>query len=452
MYGRRRVGKTYLVKNFFKEEFDFFFTGSFETPMKVQLNLFSGALREYSKRQMPVPKNWFEAFEQLKIFLLSLNKERIVVFLDELPWMDTPKSSFLSAFSYFWNTWASTIDGMKLIVCGSSTSWMLDKIIGDKGGLYGRASRSIYIAPFNLYEVEQFLRKKKNILWSRYQILEVYMIFGGIPYYLDMLERSLPFDQNIDNLFYRNGAPLHTEYEFLFRSLFKSSGIYRQVVETVAKKNKGLTLIELKKELKMGDGGTLSVVLDNLCKCDFIRKYSAYGKKEQGSLYQLTDLFCLYHLKFIGNQTGLDEHYWSNIKENSRMAWAGYAFEQVCLHHIEQIRSKLSIKGVLTNICTWSSPKQTDKDGTVWPGAQIDLLLCRADHIIDVCEIKYCQSLYTLTGDYVKKFRERNEIFVHFTKARDAIHTILITTYGLRENIHSGSIYATITMDDLFMS
>lgn len=452
VYGRRRVGKTYLVKYFFEEKFDFFFTGSFETPMRVQLTLFAGALKEYSGKAEPPPKNWFEAFEQLKTYLLSLNKKQVVVFLDELPWMDTPKSNFLTAFSYFWNTWASTCDGLKLIVCGSATSWMLDKIIGDKGGLYGRSSRSIYIAPFSLYEVELFLQKRKGIVWNRYQILEAYMIFGGIPYYLDMLEKGLPFEQNVDNLFYRNGAPLRTEYEFLFRSLFKSSTIYRQVVEAVAKKNKGLTLKEIKEELKVGDGGILSTVLDNLCKCDFIRKYSAYGKKEQGSLYQLTDLFCFYHQKFIGGQTGHDEHYWSNIKEGARNAWAGYAFEQLCLHHISQIRSKLSIKGVLTNVCSWSMSKQTDFDGTVWPGVQIDLLLCRGDHVIDVCEMKYCQSLYTVTGDYENRIRERNETFVHFTKTKDAIHNILITTYGLRENLHSGIFYSTVTMDDLFMA
>jgi len=451
VYGRRRVGKTYLVKNFFGEKFDFFFTGSFEASMQVQLTLFAGALKEYSGETRALPKDWFEAFEQLKSYLVTLNKQCVVVFLDELPWMDTPRSHFLTAFSYFWNTWASMRDGMKLVVCGSATSWMLDKVVGDKGGLYGRSSRSIYIAPFNLYEVEKFLSGRKGIIWNRYQILEAYMIFGGIPYYLDMLEKGLPFEQNIDNLFYRNGAPLRTEYEFLFRSLFKSSSIYRQVVETVAKKSKGLTLKEIKEELKLGDGGAISIVLDNLCKCDFIRKYSAFGKKEQGSLYQLTDLFCLYHQKFIGGRTGLDEHYWSNIKESARLAWAGYAFEQVCLHHINQIRGKLSIKGVLTNVCTWSLPKHTDKDGTVWPGAQIDLLLCRGDHVIDVCEMKYCQTLFTLTGDYEKRMRERNETFVHFTKTTDAIHTILITTYGLRENLYSGSIYSTVTMDDLFM-
>lgn len=450
VYGRRRVGKTYLVKYFFNEKFDFFFTGSFETPMKVQLSLFKTALEQYCGHSCPSIKNWFDAFAQLKAYLQGVKKKRIVVFLDELPWMDTPRSNFLAAFTYFWNSWGSTCDGLKLIVCGSATSWMLDKIIGDKGGLYGRSSRSIYIAPFNLSEVERFLRLRKGIVWNRYQILELYMILGGIPYYLDMLEKGLPFSRNIDNLFFRQGAPLRTEYDFLFRSLFRSATTYRQVVEVLATKNKGLSLIEIKAEIGVGDSGGLSEVLDNLCKCDFIRKYSAYGKKEKGSIYQLTDLFSLYFLKFIGKKTGLDEHYWTNIKEMARNAWAGYAFEQVCLHHIGQIRQALGIQGVLTNVCSWSSPKQTDSDGTEWPGVQIDLLLCRGDHVINVCEMKYCQSEFVVSGEYSEKLRQRNSTFAHFTKAKDALHTVLVTTYGLSPNLHSGSIYSTVTMDELF--
>ena len=276
------------------------------------------------------------------------------------------------------------------------------------------------------------------------------MILGGIPYYLDMLEKGLPFTQNIDNLFYRQGAPLRTEYDFLFRSLFKSATMYRQVVEVLALKNKGLTLKEIKAEMSAGDSGVLSEVLDNLCKCDFIRKYSAYGKKEKGSIYQLTDLFSLYFLKFIGKQTGQDEHYWSNLKESARNAWAGYAFEQVCLHHISQIRQVLGIHGVLTNVCSWSSPKQTDNDGTEWPGVQIDLLLCRGDHVIDICEMKYCQSEYVVSGEYAEKLRSRNATFAHLTKTKDALHTVLVTTYGLKDNLHAGSIYTTVTMNGLF--
>lgn len=451
VYGRRRVGKTYLVKEFFNEEFDFFFTGSFEAPMKAQLTLFCDALRLYSGKTWPIPKDWFEAFLQLRDYLSSINKERIVVFLDELPWMDTPKSKFITAFGYFWNSWASTRNGLTMIICGSATSWMLDKIIGDPGGLYGRVSRTIHVAPFNLHEVEQFLTQRKGIIWNRYKILELYMIMGGIPYYLDMLEKSLPFDQNINNLYFRKDAPLRTEYDFLFRSLFKSSTLYYQIVETVAKKNKGLTLKEIKENLKHSCGGKLTEAINNLCKCDFLRKYYAYGKKERGAIYQLTDPYTLFYHKFIANHPNQDERYWSNIKENEKNSWAGYAFEQVCLHHIDQIRSKLSIKGVLTNICAWSSPKQKDKDGTTWPGVQIDLLLCRNDHIIDICEMKYCQDLYMVTGEYEKHLRERQSTFVHFTKSKDAIHTIIVTTYGLKQNMYSSSIYATVTMDDLFV-
>ena len=267
---------------------------------------------------------------------------------------------------------------------------------------------------------------------------------------MDMLEKGLTFNQNIDNLFFKNGAPLRTEYDFLFRSLFKSSTIYREVVETVAKKNKGLTLKEIKEELKMSDSGTLTEVLKNLCKCDFIRKYSAFGKKGKGCIYQLTDLFSLFFLKFIGKRNGLDEHYWSNLKESGRNSWSGYAFEQVCLHHIEQIRKKIGIQGVLTNICSWSSSRQVDNNGTEWEGAQIDLLLCRGDHIINVCEMKYCQSEFAITREYADHLRKRNETFAHHTKTKDALHTTLITTYGLKENLYSGNIYAIVTLDDLF--
>ena len=459
VYGRRRVGKTFLVREFFKNQFAFYHTGV--SPLEVsgrhlvkrQLEEFFVSLRDYGLNDAVCPASWPEAFRLLRRLLEQFPADgKHVVFLDELPWMDTPKSNFLAAFTYFWNTWGSTRDGLKLVVCGSATSWMLDKVVGDKGGLYGRSSRSVYLSPFNLSEVETFLRQRKGIVWNRYQILEAYMIMGGIPYYLDMLEKGVPFTQNIDNLFFREGAPLRTEDDFLFRSLFKSAAIYRQVVEAVAKKNKGLTLKEIKDELKMGDGGGLTEVLQNLCKCDFIREYSAYGKREKGSIFQLTDLFSLYYLRFIGGRTGLDVPYWANVGDSVRQSWAGYAFEQVCLHHISQIRAALGIKGVLTNVCTWASPRQTDKDGTVWPGVQIDLLLCRGDHVIDVCEMKYSKTEFVITGNYAEHLRERNATFAHHTKTRDAIHTVLVTTYGLKHNLYSDSVYATVTMNDLFES
>lgn len=450
IYGRRRVGKTYLVKKFFDERFDFFFTGLFDTPMSVQLTLFGKALEEYSGMSVGVPKNWFDAFSSLNDYLKTIRKDKIVVFLDELPWMDTAKSNFLSAFTYFWNTWGSTMDGLKLIVCGSATTWMLDKIIGDRGGLYGRTNRSIYLAPFNLHETERFLIERKHINWTRYQMLESYMVFGGIPYYLDMLDGSQPFSVNVDSLFFRSGAPLAREYDFLFRSLFRQSASYKQVVKVLAAKKKGLTQAEIKDALKISSGGALSTVLDNLDKCDFIRQYAAYRKKERGTIYQLTDLYCLFYLTFIDGKSGLDEHYFTNLQEGRKSAWAGYAFEQVALRHIRQIRQKLSIGGVMTNICSWQSRKQVDADGTEWPGAQIDLLLCRNDNVINVCEMKFSKAEYVITAAYDNLLRQRTETFRHMTKTTDALQTTFVTTYGLAKNKYSADVQSVVTMEDLF--
>ena len=249
VYGRRRVGKTYLVKQFFNNDFDFYFTGSFETPRSTQLTLFKKELERYSGRKHLKPKDWYEAFEALREYLSSLHKERIVVFLDELPWMDTPKSGFLSAFSYFWNSWASSVPGLKLFVCGSATTWMLSKLIGDKGGMHGRVNRQIYLRPFTLFETEQFL-KVKGIDWEHYQVTEAYMTMGGIPYYLDMLEGSLSLNENIDHLFFEEGAALRTEYDFIFRSLFRDSKVYRSVVEQLATRSSGMSRKDIQEALK----------------------------------------------------------------------------------------------------------------------------------------------------------------------------------------------------------
>ena len=350
IYGRRRVGKTYLVKSFFHNQFDFYFTGMYETSRAVHLSLFRKELSRLTTEKVPPLKDWFTAFDALKDYLKTLNKEKLVVFLDELPWMDTPRSNFLAAFSNFWNTWGSTQPNLKLFVCGSATTWMLDKFVGDKGGLYGRVCRPIHLSPFTLYETEQYFLKIKGLNWGRMQILETYMIMGGIPYYLDMMETNQPLSRNIDRLFFGKDAPLRNEYSFLFRSLFKESKLYQNIVEALSLRLKGLTRKEIMSEIGIGDGGVLTLALENLCKCDFIRKYTEFGKKEKNTLYQLTDLFSLFHLRFVTKGSGQDELFWSNMQgTGAKSAWSGYAFEQVCLLHLNQIKSSMSILGILSN-------------------------------------------------------------------------------------------------------
>ena len=451
IYGRRRVGKTYLVKRFFNDQFDFYFTGLYETPKNVQLAVFASEIEKKTGQATPVPKNWFEAFSLLRKYLSTLRKRKIVVFLDELPWMDTPKSHFIQAFGYFWNSWASTQSGMKVFICGSSTTWMLSKIIGDKGGLYGRVTRQIYLAPFRLNETEEFLVKTKGVRWNRYQIAEAYMILGGIPYYLDMLEKGKPFAKSIDELLFREGAPLSTEFEFLYRSLFKDSAQYRLVVETLAEKNKGMTREELLKATNMKSGGRLTTILEDLCSCDFVRKYSAIGKSEKDAIYQLSDPFTLFYLRHVSASTHQDEQFWQNNHGlPAQNAWKGYAFEQVCLQHLRQIKLKLSILGVLCNAYSWSCKSFTDSDGTEWEGGQIDLLLDRNDEVINICEMKYSKTPFVITEDYERKLYAREATFRHVTKTRKALQHVFVTTYGVKQNEWSDIVHAQVTLDDLF--
>lgn len=452
VYGRRRVGKTYLIRRMFNDNFAFSFTGMYEVTRAVNLEQFRICLEKFSHRSVAKLKDWFCAFDALRQYLGTLEQKRIVVFLDELPWMDTPKSNFIAAFSYFWNSWGATVDSLKLIICGSATTWMLSNIIGDKGGMYGRVSRPVYLAPFSLGETELFMREIKGMELSRRQVLDIYMSLGGIPYYLDMIEKGMPLDKCIDNLFFTQGAPLKTEFDFLFRSLFKDSLVYRRVVETLAGKMRGMSRKEILTTAKIKEGGKLTEVLENLLRCDFIRKYSAIGKSERDAQYQLTDLFSLFHIRFVANNSGQDESFWSNMQgTGSRRAWSGYAFEQVCLHHIPQIKKALGISGILSNACSWTCSTFTDSTGIKWKGAQIDLLIDRNDNVINICEMKYSDGEFVIDTDYEQRLRERASLFQMVTKTKKALLHTFVTTYGVKKNMHSGIVQNEVKMDDLFV-
>ena len=449
VYGRRRIGKTFLVDTYFRQEYDFFMAGMYEATKQEQLANFAHQLSQYSKKMQPVPPDWMEAFFLLQDYLESLrNKERIVVFIDELPWFDTPRSRFLKAFELFWNSWASKQDNLKLVVCGSSTSWMTNKLIGNRGGLHNRVTRQIRLKPFNLHETELFLQSKGFDL-PRKQIVETYMVMGGTPYYLDMMRKSLSVAQNIDMLFFAENAPLRSEFDFLFKSLFNDSALYKTVVETLASKGKGLTRQEIIDASGLTDNGYLSEVLDNLERCDFIRSYNAFGKKERDVLYQLTDLYSLFYLRFLKDYSGRDEHHWSHTLDTAA-SWQGYAFEQVCLLHIPQIKKKLGISGIQTDVSSWFAKPYTDSDGTKWPGGQIDLLIDRRDGVIDLCEMKFSDKEYVITKDYDKELGDRMAVFRHHSKTRKALHLTMVTSFGVAHNAYWNNIQSEVVMDDLF--
>lgn len=443
VYGRRRIGKTYLIKQFFNDKFDFYMTGSYNSPLEDQLEDFQSQLEKYSGKEWPKPTSWRRAFRMLEKYLTSLNKQNVIVFIDELPWLDTPRSRFISALGLFWNSWGDSQRNLKFIVCGSATTWMTGKLLGDRGGLHNRVTRRIYLAPFNLYETELMLQAK-GAKWNRHQIVECYMAMGGTPYYLSKIDKKYSVSQNIDRLFFHNDGELKAEYQTLFRSLFKDATIYSRIVELLASKASGMTRKDIISELNLSDGGKLTEALNNLITCDFIREYNAFGKKEKNKLYQLIDLYTLFYLRQV-KENSHNEEYWSTrIDSPSHRAWAGYAFEQVCLHHIPQIKAALGISGVATTISSWRGVEDGKTTG------QIDLIIDRRDETINLCEMKYSLNEYDITPSYLKKVIDRMEDFRAATKTRKALHLTFVTINGLKHNAQWGMIQNEVTVDQLF--
>lgn len=445
VYGRRRIGKTFLIKEFFNNTFDYYATGIYEGSGKEELDAFCDGLYRYAEVEKGNITSWMEAFSALRDFLDTIKKPRIVVFLDELPWLDVPPSRFLKAFEWFWNSWGSTKPGLKVIVCGSATTWMVDRFINGKGGLYNRVTERIYLPPFSLRETESLLQHN-GIDWSRAMILEAYMIFGGVPFYLSMLKRSLGLDANVDELFFREKAPLKDEYSFIFRSLFKNSEYYTRLLDTIGSKNMGMTRKEIREKGNLPENGVLTKALKNLEMCDFIRKYSAYGKKERDAIFQLTDLSVLFFKRFVENYNGRDLKHWTNMVDNpTRTSWTGIAFEQVSLLHLEQIKRALGISGVSTEACSWQY-----RGDEYTPGAQIDLLIARRDRVINICEMKYARDDFEVSSLLEKEMRRKKSTFTSVTGTRCSLHLTLVTPWGLKRNANSGIFNQCITMDDLF--
>lgn len=448
VYGRRRVGKTFLINEFFDNEFSFKLTGAYNKPRDYQLRNF---IAEYNRRtgeQRDIPCDWIQAFEFLREYLSKdTSDRRKVVFFDEMPWLDTPRSGFLDAFEWFWNDWASSRNDLCFIVCGSATAWMITNLNENKGGLFNRQTCRLYLEPFTLHEAEQYLAHK-NINWSRYEIAETYMIMGGIPYYLNLLRGSLSYSQNIDNLFFRKNGELWDEFEHLYKTLFSNSENYVRVVKALSEKTGGLTRTEISEKTGMPANGDLTQIMNNLISSGFVRISGFYKKKKKDALYQLADYYSAFYFRYIKDHYGKDEHYWSNAIDNpARRAWAGLTFEQLCKDHIPQIKQKLGILGVLTEESIWYT--KGDEDLGI-DGAQIDLVLERRDRVINLFEMKFSVNEYIIDKAYDTVLRNKLEAFRRITGCRQSLQMTMITTYGVRNNKYSQFVQSQIVLDDLF--
>ena len=448
LYGRRRVGKTFLVDTRFEDLFTFRITALANTPLNQQLinfqTTFNAAADAASGLAQP-PKNWFDAFQSI-IKWAALNKRpRKVIFFDELPWFDVYESDFLSALEHFWNSWASKRSDILLIGCGSAASWMINKLIHNHGGLHNRITERIALQPFTLAETEEFL-KSKGAVYDRYQLLELYMAMGGIPHYLENVQVNRSIAQNIDRMFFTPGAILNIEYTDIFRSLFSNSEKHIAVVEALAQKSKILNRSELLEAAHIKDGGTASVVLEELEQSGFIKRYFPFGKAKRDALFRLVDPYSLFYLTFVRDAKAEGQGAWlTQFQSPKWRAWSGYAFEYLCRYHIDAIKKQLGIGSVYAEISTWRSSKSEK-------GAQIDLVIDRNDRVINICEIKFSVAPYTITKSYSDNLSHKLAVFRAETGTKKTLFLTLITTFGLSPNIYAQQLVNdSVDMNALFL-
>lgn len=445
VYGRRRVGKTYLVRTVFKDRLLFSHAGLEKGSYTDQLYAWKSSLEDAGMAVATAPKSWLEAFDLLKKLIRQSKAEKKVIFLDELPWMDTPRSKFVSALEFFWNSWASGRNDVLLIVCGSATSWIINNLFKNHGGLHNRVTDRIFVEPFTLAECREYSHTL-NLSFTDYDIIVSYMVMGGIPFYWSLLEKGKSLAQNIDSLFFNANGKLAYEFTELYDSLFRNANNYIEVVKILGEHTSGMTRDEIIAAGKLQTSGTLSRVLEDLEHCGFIRRFNALGTT-RNAIYQLIDNYTLFYFKFISENKTNDENFWShNISSPIMSAWTGLAFERVCFQHIRQIKSALGISGIMTNVCSWKAAPT--KDGK--RGAQIDMLIDRADNMIDLCEMKFSSREFVVTQDVMENIQNKVSRLQEAVNGKKGILITLVTVYGLAHRGYWNEIQNVVTAEDLF--
>lgn len=451
IYGRRRIGKTYLIRTYCSDALVFEMTGIHEANHKEQLQNFSFSLQKAARSPIPVavPTNWVNAFHLLDNYLDTLPTDKAaVVFFDEFPWIQTPRSNFLQAFDHWWNTSASKKAHLKVIICGSAASWMIENIVNNKGGLHNRVTQSIRLLPFNLHETAEYL-KSRGCRLDHYQLLQLYMAMGGIPHYLKNVNPGESAAQAIDTLCFTKDGILKKEFDNLYSSLFANSGNHEKIVRALARKGKGLTRNEITAATGLSSGGGTTQILKELEESGFITPYIPFQKTANDSIYKLSDEYSLFYLKFIEGSKATGSGTWLRKSSTpSYIIWSGFAFESVCQKHTPQIKKALGIESVLTEVSTWRHIPAKDSGAH---GVQIDLLLDRADHCINICEMKFTNDEFVISKAYATQLDKRVNVFQMETGTTKTIFLTMITTYGTRKNdYYTGRVAAEVVMKNLF--
>lgn len=447
VYGRRRIGKTYLIRQVYEDNIVFDCSGVLGENMSQQLENFWRSLSETNPQAQPIlpPKTWIEAFFQLRAYLKPLKQDtKKVIFFDEIPWFETPRSGFLAALDGFWNQFCTKRTDIVLVICGSAASWIIDKVINSRGGLHNRLTHRLLLKPFTLGETKAFF-EMNNVKLELKDIAEIYMCVGGIPFYLKDITAGHSVPQILDQLFFGEQAVLNGEFQNLYASLFRNSTFHEKVVTALASKNKGLTRNEIIQTLGIQSGGDLTIVLEELVQCGFIKQVFPVLKAKEDSLYRLIDEYSLFYFKFLKDEK--TQSSWTKVTESPIYTiWSGYAFENLCFKHTEQIKKAMGINGIITNEYSYVLKGNAEQEGT-----QIDLIIDRADNCMNLLEVKFYNDEYEVTSSYAQQLRKKMGIFKRATRTKKNIFITMLSVFGVKKNAHYlGIVTNQLLIDDLF--
>jgi len=454
IYGRRRVGKTFLVRNCCANLGLFFeIVGLKDGAMRYQLENFAQALAAtfFDNLEIKPPNRWQIAFERLTQELEKVSKnKKIILFFDELPWLAKKRSGFMQSLDYIWNKHWSKNPQIKLIVCGSAASWMIDNLINAKGGLYNRVTNIMLLKPFTLQETAYYLRQK-GINYPTRQLIETYMVLGGIPHYLNQVQKSKSSAQNINSICFKEDGVLFLEFDRIFASLFNCHEQNREIVLEISKHQYGISRDELLKRVKMRSGGSFNKRIAELKSSGFIQVFVPYGQNSKNQFFKVTDEYTLFYLRWIepikDRVDLLVKNYWhTKINTPEWYSWAGYTFENICYKHFSDIMHVLELDNIACEIgvCRFVANKSSDN------GAQIDLLIDRSDGIIMVGEIKFTKEPFMIDKEYAIKLKNKLEIFMRNFKTRKKIQLLLITSCGLKANMWSDDLVdVSVNFEDI---
>jgi uncharacterized protein len=448
LFGRRRVGKTFLVRQYYAGRLVFEFTGTREAKLSQQLQNFTKALGKAAgnEKLYRVPDNWSDAFDLLTYFLTpKIQTRKAVVFLDEFPWLNTHKSGFLAAFDHWWNSWGNTQSNLVVVICGSAASWMIKNVVNTKGGLHNRITRKIRLLPFTLHEAAKYL-EALHVNMQRYHLLQIYMVMGGIPHYLKEVKKGESATQAIDRICFAKDGLLYDEFKNLYYSLFDDVTRHLKVIRALATNKSGLTRNQIMEESGLSSGGTVTELLEELIESGFVTGWLPYDKKSKDAIYKLADEYTHFYLKFMENSRSHGSGTWEKFSVGqSWRSWSGIAFERVCLKHIQQLKKSIGIGAVYTEESAW---RYLPKEGK---GAQIDLLIDRKDFAINICEMKYTETEFSIDKAYANELENKRKVFKEVTKTKKSLFLTLVTTFGVQPNDYvTRSVQATVTMDALF--